>query len=72
VRLTYEIPLPETWSRWLQNLSVWGEAQNVFTLTRYTGNDPEFSIGNSVMYQGIDCGNIAQSRAFVLGMRINL
>lgn len=72
VRLTYQIPVPESWSSWLQNLSVWGEAQNVFTLTKYTGNDPEFNIGNSVMYQGIDCGNIAQSRAFVLGVKINL
>lgn len=72
VRLTYEVPVPESWTSWLQGFSVWGEAQNVFTLTKYTGNDPEFSIGNSVMYQGIDCGNIAQSRAFVLGLKINL
>lgn len=72
VRLTYQVPVPESWTSWLQGFSVWGEAQNVFTLTKYTGNDPEFSIGNSVMYQGIDCGNIAQSRAFVLGLKINL
>lgn len=72
VRMTYRIPVPESWTSWLQSMSVWGEAQNVFTLTRYTGNDPEFSIGNSVMYQGIDCGNLAQSRAFVLGLKINL
>ena len=72
VRLTYQVPIPESWTSWLQGFSVWGEAQNVFTLTEYTGNDPEFSIGNSVMYQGIDCGNIAQSRAFVLGLKINL
>lgn len=72
VRMTYRIPVPESWTSWLQSMSVWGEAQNVLTLTRYTGNDPEFSIGNSVMFQGIDCGNLAQSRAFVLGLRINL
>lgn len=72
VRLTYQIPMPESWQSWLQGLSVWAEAQNVFTLTHYKGNDPEFSVGNSVLYQGIDCGNIAQSRAFVLGLKINL
>ncbi len=72
VRLSYQIPLPESWTSWLQSLSVWGEAQNVFTITKYTGNDPEFSIGNSVMSQGIDAGTIAQSRAFVLGLKINL
>ena len=72
LRMTYHIPVPESWTSWLQSMSVWGEAQNLLTLTRYTGNDPEFSIGNSVMFQGIDCGNLAQSRAFVLGLRINL
>ncbi len=72
LRLTYQIPIPESWQSWLQNLSVWGEAQNVFTITKYTGNDPEFSVGNSVLYQGVDAGNIAQSRAFVLGLKINL
>ena len=72
VRLTYQVPVPESWQSWLQGFSVWGEAQNLFTLTKYTGNDPEFSAGNSVMVQGVDCGNIAQSRAFVLGLKINL
>ena len=72
VRLSYQVPIPESWQSWMQGFSVWGEAQNLFTLTKYTGNDPEFSIGNSVMSQGIDCGNIAQSRAFVLGLKINL
>ena len=72
VRLTYQIPVPESWTSWLQSLSVWGEGQNLLLLTKYTGNDPEFSIGNSVMQQGIDCGNIAQSAAVVFGLRINL
>lgn len=72
VRLTYQIPVPEAWTSWLQGISVWGEAQNVFTLTKYTGNDPESSVGNSVMQQGIDAGTIALSRAFVLGLKINL
>ena len=71
-KVWYQVPVPESWTSWLQGFSVWGEAQNLFTLTKYTGNDPEFSIGNSVMYQGIDCGNIALSRAFVLGLKINL
>ena len=70
--MTYRISVPESWTSWLQSMSVWAEAQNVLTLTKYKGNDPEFSIGNNVMYQGIDCGNLAQSRAFVLGLKINL
>ena len=72
VRVNYQLPMPESWQSWLQGINVWAEAQNLFTITHYTGNDPEFSIGNSVMYQGIDCGNIAQSRGFVVGVKINL
>ena len=71
VNLAYRIPVPGSWT-WLQGLTVWAEAQNVFTLTKYLGSDPEFSIGNSVFYQGIDCGNLAQGRTFTLGLKINL
>ena len=70
--VAYQIPVPESWQSWLQGVSVWGEARNLFTLTKYTGNDPEFSVGNSVLYQGVDCGNVAQSRSFILGVKINL
>ena len=71
VNLAYRVPVPGSWT-WLQGLTVWAEAQNLFTLTKYTGNDPEFSIGNSVYYQGIDCGTLAQSRSFTFGVKINL
>ncbi|MGX8696263.1 MAG: hypothetical protein ACSW8D_07760, partial [Prevotella sp.] len=71
VNLTYRVPVPGTWD-WLQGLTVWVEAQNLFTLTKYLGNDPEFSIGSSVLSQGIDCGNLAQSRSFTAGLKINL
>ena len=71
VNLSYRVPVPGSWT-WLQGLTVWAEAQNLFTLTKYLGSDPEFSIGNSVYYQGIDCGNLAQGRSFTLGLKINL
>ncbi len=67
--LSYRVPVN---SSWLQGLTVTAEAVNLFTLTKYLGSDPEFSIANSVMYQGIDCGNVAQGRAFTLGLKINL
>ena len=71
INLTYKIPVPTSWS-WLQGLSVWAEARNVFTLTKYLGADPEFSIANGVLYQGIDAGNLAQGRQFLVGVKINL
>ncbi len=72
VRLTYQVPIPESWQSWLQGISVWAEGGNLFTLTKYTGSDPEFSASNSQLYQGIDCGNIAQGRVFSMGVKINL
>ena len=69
VRLTYRIPMNVSW---MQGLAVWGEANNIFTVSKYTGNDPEFSAGNSVLYQGIDAGFLPQSRNFNLGVTINL
>ena len=71
LKLTYRVPVPGTW-QWLQGLSVWAEAQNLFTVTKYLGSDPEFSAGYGVLYQGIDSGNLAQSRSVTLGLKINL
>ncbi len=70
--LSYNVPVPESWQSWLQGLSVWGECRNLFTITRYTGNDPELSVSNHQLYQGIDGGNIAQGRSFTLGVKVNL
>lgn len=71
LKLDYKVPVPSNWT-WLQGLSIWAEATNLLTFTKYLGSDPEFSIGNGVLYQGIDCGNLAQGRSFSLGVKINL
>lgn len=71
VNLSYRIPTPSSWS-WLQGLTVWGEARNLLTFTKYLGSDPEFSAGNSAFFQGIDVGNLALSRSFTFGVKINL
>ena len=71
VKLTYRIPVPGSWT-WLQGMSVWAEGQNLLTFTKYLGSDPEFSAGNSVLYQGIDMGNLAHSRSVSMGVKINL
>lgn len=69
VRLTYKVPYTNSW---LFGLKVWGEANNVFTLTKYLGTDPEMSSHNGVLYQGIDTGLIPRGRSFNLGVTINL
>lgn len=69
VRITYDLPLNLSW---IQGISIWGEANNLFFVSKYTGEDPEFSCSNSVLYQGIDTGMLTQSRSFNIGVKINL
>ena len=58
--------------RFLQGVTLWGSASNLFTLTRYLGSDPECSSSNNVLLQGIDCGYLPMSRQFSVGVKINL
>lgn len=69
IRLTYKVPINLSW---LQGLAIWGEANNVFTITKYLGSDPEFSCGNGVYYQGIDAGYLPSNHSFNFGVTINL
>lgn len=69
VRLTWQTPISLSW---LQGLTIWGEANNIFTLTNYLGSDPEVTAGNGVLYQGIDAGRLATGRSFNFGVTINL
>lgn len=69
VTLSYKIPVHSTY---LQGLTVWGSANNLFTLTKYLGSDPEFVSGNNVLLRGIDRGLAPQSTNFSLGLKINL
>ena len=69
VKLSYEIPVT---ANWLQGLTVWAAAENLYTFTKYSGNDPEFSVSNKVLYQGVDAGLLPQTRTFHLGVKVNL
>ena len=69
IKLSYDIPLSVNW---LQGITVWAAAENVYTFTKYTGIDPEFSVNNNILYQGVDVGLLPQSRSFHLGVKVNL
>ena len=69
IKLSYNVPVT---ANWLQGLTVWCAAENVYTFTDYKGMDPEFSVNNNVLYQGVDAGLLPQSRSFHLGVKVNL
>jgi len=59
-------------TQFLQGFQFWIQANNLFTITRYLGSDPESAMTGSVIGQGIDLGRLPQSRSFVAGVKINL
>lgn len=67
--LGYTIPLK---SSVIEGLNVWISANNLFTLTNYLGRDPEVSVKNEVLYQGIDAGMLPQTRSYFIGIKMNL
>lgn len=69
VQIAYNLPLALSW---LQGITIWGAAENLLTFTNYLGSDPEFSVSNNVLYQGVDAGVLSQSRSFHLGVKVNL
>ena len=69
VTLSYYLPIMSTY---LQGITIWGNASNLFTITRYLGSDPDRALPGSVLTQGIDAGLLAPGRSFSLGVNINL
>ena len=69
ITLSYKVPIQ---NEYIQGLTVWAAANNLVTLTKYLGTDPEVSAGNGVLYQGIDAGYLSSGRSFHLGVKINL
>ena len=69
VTLSYQLPIQSTY---LQGITVWGNASNLFTITRYLGSDPNTAMAGSILSQGIDRGTLGAGRSFSLGVNINL
>ena len=58
---------------WLNNVRVYFSGQNVFTITDYSGLDPEIGAASSTspsLTQGIDYGTYPQARIFSIGANL--
>lgn len=65
VQLGYTLPKKVTQKIQINHCRVYVSASNLFTVTKYTGYDPE--IGS-----GVDYGNYPQARTLLLGINLNL
>lgn len=70
VTLGYTLPVKWTKKVYINRLRVYGTAQNLFCLTKYSGYDPEVSILNSPLMPGLDWGAYPKSRVFTFGVEV--
>jgi TonB-linked SusC/RagA family outer membrane protein len=69
IRLGYNIPFKNT--PVFKSARVYVAAQNLFTLTKYTGYNPEVNDrGQSAVNQGIDFGAYPLARTYMLGLNV--
>jgi TonB-linked SusC/RagA family outer membrane protein len=69
LELGYKIPAGITNRLTLQSLRVYVQAVNLFTLTKYSGLDPE--LGGDDRAFGSDTGNYPLVRNFIFGLNVN-
>lgn len=69
VTLSYDLPIK---SKFIEGVNLWVSANNLLTFTNYLGQDPEFSVNNSVFYQGVDAGMVPQTKSYYVGVKFNL
>lgn len=69
LQLGYTLPASLTRKAYIENLRFYVSAENLFTITNYTGVDPEFSRAN-VLNTGIDRLIYPFTRSFTIGAQL--
>lgn len=69
--LSYQVPLGENIPL-LRGLEVYATGNNLFTVTKYLGYDPESNLSQNPLYYGIDTGATPQAASVLFGLRIAL
>lgn len=69
ISLSYRIP-----NKFFQfrNAEFYVSANNILTVSKYLGYDPEFSYSYSHSEQGVDYGQTPQARQFIVGIKLGL
>lgn len=73
VQLSYDLPVRNWNTNYLQGVKVYVSAQNLWTLTKYSGWDPEVNSmgGSSSFAQGIDHHSYPTAKTFTFGINIS-
>jgi TonB-linked SusC/RagA family outer membrane protein len=68
IALSYHFPQALIGPR-IRNLEVYVSSQNLFTITKYPGYDPEVTNATNGITQGLETGTIPNARSFTFGLR---
>lgn len=68
--LGYDFKVNE--AKHIKYIKLYATANNLFTVTKYLGFDPEFSATSSIFGQGADIGLAPQFTSYQLGLRLGL
>ncbi len=69
IQLGYDFAKNVLKGKVFSQLRLYVSAQNLFTLTKYSGLDPEIGSSNATL-NGIDCGFYPQSRVWTVGLNL--
>jgi hypothetical protein len=69
VTLNYDLPPIQGF---IKGVGIYLTATNLFTLTSYSGYDPDFMYMNTPFYMGIDYGKMPQTQSFIVGLKLDL
>ncbi|MBV8256118.1 MAG: TonB-dependent receptor [Chitinophaga sp.] len=77
VTLGYNVPTARSFLKAVKGIRIYGSVQNLFTITKYTGSDPEVNTNlnssgsNANMNSGLDYTAFPAYRTYTLGLKVN-
>ena len=69
IQLGYRLPVRAAKKMKIESLRVYIAVNNLFTLTRYQGYDPDIG-SSSVLSSGVDFGMYPQAKTYMAGLQI--
>lgn len=69
-QLTVSYNMPS--SGFYNGIKLYLTVSNLFTLSKYSGQDPEFYYMNNPFYMGVDYGKMPHSRSIIFGVKLDL
>ncbi|MCD0489122.1 SusC/RagA family TonB-linked outer membrane protein [Pedobacter sp. MC2016-14] len=72
ISIGYRLTLPkEGIGQYISSARIYGQASNLWTITSYTGSDPEISINGNSINSGKDQNVPVNARAFTIGLNLS-